>query len=145
MSPEERLKQEILKRYKSVRAFTQEIGVSYSTVDSMLKRGVTGAGVGTVLKVCGALGIEVESLISDKSIFPSFKLTPKEICYIKKYRLLNEAGKQKTEEYIDLLLGNEDFRKSEKVLEVVARSGDHLQVPDNGALDDMVVSYPDDL
>ena len=111
----------------------------------MLKRGVTGAGVGTVLKVCGALGIEVESLISDKSIFPSFKLTPKEICYIKKYRLLNEAGKQKTDEYMDLLLGNEDFRKSEKLLEVAARSGDSLQVPDNGALDDMIVSYPEDL
>lgn len=44
MSPEERLKQEILKNYKSVRAFTKEINVSYSTVDSMLKRGVAGAG-----------------------------------------------------------------------------------------------------
>ena len=72
-------------------------------------------------------------------------LTTKEMQHIKKYRLLNEAGKEKTDEYMEILLGNEDFKKGEKVLEVAARSGDHLQVPDNGALDDMIVSYPEDL
>lgn len=72
-------------------------------------------------------------------------LSTEEKQHIKKYRLLNEAGKEKTDEYMEILLGNEDFKKGEKVLEVVARSGDHLQVSDNGALDDMVISYPDDL
>lgn len=104
MSPEERLKQEILKNYKSVRAFTKEINVSYSTVDSMLKRGVAGAGVSTVLKVCKALGIEVESLIDNQNISPSFSFTQKEIHHIKKYRALDEHGQKMvdftlTEEY----------------------------------------------
>lgn len=63
MTPEELIKERILERYKSVRAFTQDIGVSYSTVDSMLKRGIYGAGVGTVLKVCNALGLEVEEVL----------------------------------------------------------------------------------
>ena len=104
MSPEERLKQEILKNYKSVRAFTKEINVSYSTVDSMLKRGVAGAGVSTVLKVCKALGIEVESLIDNQNISPSFSFTQKEIRHIKKYRALDEHGQKMvdftlTEEY----------------------------------------------
>lgn len=72
-------------------------------------------------------------------------LSTEEKRHIKKYRLLNEAGKQKTDEYMDLLLGNEDFRKSEKLLEVAARSGERCQVPDDGALDDVIVSYPEDL
>ncbi len=119
----------------------------------------------TLQKIADALGVDVFSLadfdtatkmieddMNQKEVPPKQKpkeasqlLTTKEMQHIKKYRLLNEAGKEKTDEYMEILLGNEDFKKGEKVLEVVARSGDHLQVPDNGALDDMVVSYPDDL
>lgn len=104
MTPEERIKQEILKNYKSVRAFTQAIDVSYSTVDSMLKRGVSGAGVGTVIKVCKALGLDIESLINHEHQSASLNLTLKEINRIKKYRALDEHGKKMvdftlTEEY----------------------------------------------
>ena len=62
MSVEEDLKQFILQRYKSLRAFTQEIEIPYSTVDTMFKRGIQGAGVGNVLKICRALDIDVEAL-----------------------------------------------------------------------------------
>ncbi|WP_313525392.1 hypothetical protein [Anaerotignum sp.] len=62
MSVEEDLKQFILQKYKSVRAFTQEIEIPYSTVDTMFKRGIQGAGVGNVLKICKALEIDVDAL-----------------------------------------------------------------------------------
>ena len=62
MSVEEDLKQFILQKYKSIRAFTQEIDIPYSTVDTMFKRGIQGAGVGNVLKICKALGIDVDAL-----------------------------------------------------------------------------------
>ena len=62
MSVEEDLKQFILQKYKSIRAFTQEIEIPYSTVDTMFKRGIQGAGVGNVLKICKALEIDIDSL-----------------------------------------------------------------------------------
>lgn len=62
MSVEEQLKEIILERFKSVRAFTQVVGVPYSTMDSALKRGITNAGIGTMLKVFAALELDIESV-----------------------------------------------------------------------------------
>lgn len=64
MTLEEQLKRKILERYKSVRAFTSAIGVSYSTVDSALKRehGIKNAGIVTMLKIFDALGLDIESV-----------------------------------------------------------------------------------
>lgn len=63
MTIENQLKANILNQYKSIRAFTMAIDVPYSTIDTMLKKGIGGAGVNTVLKVCVALGIDVEGLL----------------------------------------------------------------------------------
>ena len=38
MSVESKLKELILKRYNSIREFTQEIDIPYSTIDSILRR-----------------------------------------------------------------------------------------------------------
>lgn len=64
MTLEEQLKRKILERYKSVRAFTSAIGVSYSTLDSALKRehGIKNAGIVTMLKIFDALGLDIESV-----------------------------------------------------------------------------------
>lgn len=70
MTIEEQLKQEILSRYKSVRAFTTTIGIPYSTLDSVFKRGISNAGVSTMIKVFHALGLDIES-IHDGELRPS--------------------------------------------------------------------------
>jgi len=62
MTIEEQLKAEILTQYRSVRAFTTAIEIPYSTMDSIFKRGIANAGVGTVIKIFKALGLDVESL-----------------------------------------------------------------------------------
>ena len=64
MTIEEQLKKIILDRYKSVRAFTQEIDIPYSTVDTIFKRGIYGTGVSTILKLFQALNLDVESISS---------------------------------------------------------------------------------
>lgn len=64
MTIEEQLKNEILSRYKSVRAFTTAINVPYSTLDSVFKRGISNAGVSTIIKVFNALDLDVESIKS---------------------------------------------------------------------------------
>lgn len=62
MTLEEQLKEEILNRYKSIREFSAMTGIPYSTVDSVLKRGIKNSGVGTVIKMFSYLDIDVESI-----------------------------------------------------------------------------------
>lgn len=70
MTIEEQLKQEILSKYKSIRAFTISIGIPYSTLDSVFKRGIQNAGVCTMIKVFNALGLDIESIL-DGELRPS--------------------------------------------------------------------------
>jgi len=61
MTIEEQLKNEILRKYKSVRAFTNTINIPYSTLDSVFKRGIANSGVSTMIKVFNALDLDIES------------------------------------------------------------------------------------
>lgn len=74
MSIEDELKQHILQKYKSIRAFTQEINMPYSTLDTMFKRGIQGASVSNVIKICRVLEIDIDALddgiIKEKQYFP---------------------------------------------------------------------------
>lgn len=70
MTLEEELKQEILNKYRSVRAFTTAIDIPYSTLDSVFKRGISNAGVETMVKVFTTLGLDLES-IQDGHLRPS--------------------------------------------------------------------------
>lgn len=60
---EDRLKEYILTKYKSVREFTGAIDMPYSTVDSIFKRGIRNASVENIIKICEFLGISTDALI----------------------------------------------------------------------------------
>jgi hypothetical protein len=62
MTIEERLKDYILTKYKSIREFTLKANIPYSTVDTILKRGVPNASIGNILKICSALNISADEL-----------------------------------------------------------------------------------
>ncbi|HJD24193.1 MAG TPA: hypothetical protein H9694_08645 [Firmicutes bacterium] len=62
LSLEEQLKREILDQYRSIRAFTKEIGLPYSTIDNIFKRGINGTAVITVAKVFRTLGLDMDSI-----------------------------------------------------------------------------------
>lgn len=66
MRIEDDLKQKILEKYKSVRAFTTAVQIPYSTIDSMLKKGLSGTAVSTVIKVCESLNLDVDALVNGK-------------------------------------------------------------------------------
>lgn len=111
MTIEEQLKTVILEKYKSVRAFVQEVGIPYTTLDSALKRGLLNAGIGTMTKVFNALDLDVESIQTDtlkskKNTFNSFELTSAELSHVKKYRTLDEHGKK----IVELVLDTESER-----------------------------------
>lgn len=62
MKIEDQLKSIILSKYKSVRAFTTEINIPYSTLDSVFRRGIGKAGIETMIKVFNALNLDIESI-----------------------------------------------------------------------------------
>lgn len=94
---EERLRGAMVAKYKNVRVFAAKAGVPYTTVVSMLKRGVMNASVGTVIKICRCLGISADAL-ADGEIVPYEKsnidLSPAERDLIEKYRALDERGRR---------------------------------------------------
>ena len=72
MTTEEKLKELILSRYYSIRDFTNTIGLPYTTLDSMFRRGIGNSSVTNVIKVCNALNISVDAL-ADGEIVPKIK------------------------------------------------------------------------
>jgi transcriptional regulator with XRE-family HTH domain len=69
MTIEEKLKEYILERYKSIREFTQVVDMSYSTIDSILRRGIGNSSVSNIIKICKVLSISVDAL-ADGEIVP---------------------------------------------------------------------------
>lgn len=109
MTIEEQLKQEILSKYKSIRAFTTSIKIPYSTLDSVFKRGIANAGVASMIKVFNALDLSIESVQSGKlqhkrntltdnqSMHQDdywIPLTPDEQQLLKDYRSMNTQGQE---------------------------------------------------
>ncbi len=68
MTIEEKIKQYILDRYSSIREFTQIHDINYSTLDSILKRGISNSSVVNVIKICKALGISADELAEGRII-----------------------------------------------------------------------------
>lgn len=69
MTKEDKLKDYILERYASIREFTMAVDMPYSTVSSVLKRGIDNSSVSNVFKICKALGISPDEL-ADGRIVP---------------------------------------------------------------------------
>lgn len=62
MTIENKLKNLILERYKSIREFSLSIDMPYSTIDSIFKRGIGNSSVTNVIKICKALRLSVDAL-----------------------------------------------------------------------------------
>lgn len=62
MTIEEKLKKYILKKYNSIREFTIAIDLPYSTMATILKRGIANSNVNNIIKICQALEISADEL-----------------------------------------------------------------------------------
>lgn len=68
MTTEEKLKDLILSRYKSVREFVLEIDMPYTTIASIFNRGIDNSSVSNIIKICKALGISADALAEGKIV-----------------------------------------------------------------------------
>lgn len=69
MTAEEKLRELILSRYKSILDFTDASHLKYSTVMSILNRGVLNASVSNVIALCAALGISADALADGNIVY----------------------------------------------------------------------------
>lgn len=65
MTIEEKLKKLITDRYGSMREFCNVTGMTTSTLSTILSRGIHKANIGSVIKICKALGISADALAQD--------------------------------------------------------------------------------
>ena len=70
---EEQLKNIIVEKFGSVRQFAFKIDIPYTTVDSILKRGIDNSNVGNVIKMCKALEISIDNLLDNACAFAMSK------------------------------------------------------------------------
>ena len=66
MGIEEALKERILKNYGNVQAFCDAYGLKYTTIVTMLKRGVHNANIDNVIAMCNALNISADALAENR-------------------------------------------------------------------------------
>lgn len=62
MTIEEKLKQQIELKYKNLREFALQNNIPYTTIFTILKRGVKNSSLTNILKVCAALRISADAL-----------------------------------------------------------------------------------
>ena len=55
----ETIKTEIKRQFKTVRSFSQQIGIPQTTISSILKNGVGGTGYDTIVKICKELNVQL--------------------------------------------------------------------------------------
>ena len=78
MTIEENIKALILSRYRSIRDFVSHTELSYSTVDSILRRGICNSSLSSIIKLCNALDSnDCVTVDSSKSIAINMGQDPK--------------------------------------------------------------------
>lgn len=109
MTTEEKLKDLILSRYKSIREFTLEIDFPYTTLDSIFKRGINNSSVSNVIKICKALHISADALAKGE-IVPIHDVELYHIDQVRKQiQELTEKEKEVCTKVIDLGLTDEEL------------------------------------
>lgn len=117
MTKEEKLKRYILDQYGSIREFTLRFNIPYSTLDSVLKRGIDNSSVSVVFKICKALNISPDAL-AEGEIVPKLQADyivtsgGSEIMIdIKEVDDILSETKKRLENYQDLLIGGKPADK----------------------------------
>lgn len=68
MTIENQLRELILLKYGSLREFTFNIDLPYSTLSTILKNGIMTANISNVVKICNALSIKIDELVEGRLV-----------------------------------------------------------------------------
>ncbi|MCI8994586.1 MAG: XRE family transcriptional regulator [Lachnospiraceae bacterium] len=104
-----KIREMIIERYGSLNKFCEIIGMPWTTLDSILKRGIANSNITNVIKITKELGIDTESLATGTIVKSSKKtnistiaahkdgenFTPDELAKIEEYKKLLLAARPK--------------------------------------------------
>ena len=68
---ESKIKELIISRYGSLKKFSEKINMPWTTLDSILKRGIANSNITNVLKITRELGLDAEKLVDGELLFAS--------------------------------------------------------------------------
>lgn len=111
MNIDEEIKNLILSKYRSLRAFALASGFPYSTLDTMLKRGVRSANLSSVFRLCDALGISADEL-SKGNIVPLKEEAPSR-SYLSDIETLIAFTRRNKGDYTTHTIGGEQITEDE--------------------------------
>lgn len=106
MSIESELKELILKQYRSIRQFSNDIGIPTTTIQSILNNKIENAGVKKITKICDYLGLDIDALADGyikEKVVSDIPMTASEINHIKKYRSLSAYDKETVDGLVNRL------------------------------------------
>lgn len=72
---ESKIKELIITRYGSLKKFSEKIDMPWTTLDSILKRGIANSNITNVLKITRELGLDAEKLVDGELSFISEEST----------------------------------------------------------------------
>ena len=103
MTIEEKLQELILTRYHSLREFTIDIDIPYTTIHSIFRRGIDNSSLSNIIKICKALHISADALAEG------------EIVFVKNKKIKGEPINERFE-IKDLIEDTKDFLTHHKVM-----------------------------
>jgi hypothetical protein len=110
LTVEDKLKEMIIENYKTIQEFANVCKMKYTTVMSILSRGVLNANVQNIFTICQTLGLDPEEMAQGR-------LTPKEAVYARKQirsiETLFEIVQNSTGQY-DITLDNVPLSQDEQ-------------------------------
>ncbi len=113
MDKTEYLKQLINDTGLKMKAFAEKADIPYTTLRSMLERGIENASVNNVVKICKALNISVETLYDKCNKSISLSSTEKNL--LSKFNKLNNEGKKEAIKRVDELAELPKYQKENNV------------------------------
>ena len=69
MKIEDELKQLILSRYKTMHDFADQTGMKYTTLMSIMTRGILNSSISNIIRICQSLGISADALSEGKIVY----------------------------------------------------------------------------
>lgn len=88
------IKKMILKKFGNLKKFIETVKMPWTTLDSVLKRGINNSNITNVIKICEGLNIDCESLYHGEIKSRALVLSNDELNHVKKYQILDEYGKK---------------------------------------------------
>lgn len=103
---EANIKSLIIERYGSLKKFSETINMPWTTLDSILKRGMANSNITNVLKITRELGLDAEKIVDGEIVF-SGKQEPTTIA-------THFDGSEYTEDELDEIRQFAEFVKNKR-------------------------------